>query len=389
MPLLSEDFPGLLLETREGPCLSLYQPTHRNHPDNQQDPIRFRNGVRVLEAALQREYPNREIRPLLEPFHELAADEAFWNRTLDGLAVLGAPGFFRVYRLQRAVPERAVVADSFHVKPLLRIVQSADRYRILGLSRQEARLFEGNRDALDEVEWLPGVPRTPADVTGEERDAERATRHYGMHGSSRLTRHGTDVRQDAIDRETEHFFRAVDRALLEQHAAGDPVPLLLAALPENHHLFRRVSRNPSLSATALYAHPDAMSLDVLRTRAWELVQPYYLERLAGLVDAFEAARAKQLGSGDLSDIGAAVVGGRVGTLLVDAERVVPGRFDADSGAIEPGEAAKPAVGEAAGELIDDLIDDLAEAVLRRGGEVVVVPSERMPVKSGAAAVYRF
>lgn len=381
MASLSDDFPDLLLQSREGPCLSLYQPTHRQHPDNRQDPIRFRNGVRALEDSLQREYPGRELRPLLEPFHALGADDAFWNRTLDGLAVLGAPGFFRVYRLQRPVPERIVAADSFHLKPLLRIVQSADRYRILGLSRHEAKLFEGNRDVLDEVELLPGVPRSPADVGGEERDAERATRHYGTAGSGKLTRHGTDVRQDAIDRDTENFFRAVDRALLEHHTAADPVPLLLAALPENHHLFRRVSRNPSLSASALYVNADSISLDALRARAWGLVQPYYLERLAGLIDAFQAAHAKQLGSGDLSDLGAAVVAGRVGTLLVDADRVVPGRLDVQTGAIEPGTLAAPDT--------DDLIDDLAEAVLRSGGEVVVVPSERMPVQSGAAAIYRY
>lgn len=380
MALLSDDFPGLLREAREGPCLSLYQPTHRQHPDNQQDPIRFRNGVRALEASLQREYPNRELRALLEPFHQLGANDAFWNETLDGLAVLGAPGFFRVYRLQRPVPERVVAADSFHLKPLLRIAQSADRYRILGLSRNEVKLFEGNRDVLDDVELVPGIPRTPADVTGEERDPERATRHYGAAASGKITRHGTDVRQDAIDRETERFFRAVDRALLEHHTA-DPMPLLLAALPENHHLFRRISRNPSLSASALYVNPDSISLDALRVRAWELVQPFYLERLAGLIGAFEAAHAKQLGSGDLSDIGVAAVAGRVGTLLIDADRVVPGRFDSQSGAIEPGAPDDPNT--------DDLIDDLAEAVLRSAGEVVVVPSERMPVQSGAAAIYRY
>ena len=31
------------------PCLSLYEPTHRRHPENQQDPIRFRSLVRDLE----------------------------------------------------------------------------------------------------------------------------------------------------------------------------------------------------------------------------------------------------------------------------------------------------------------------------------------------------
>jgi len=41
---------------------------------------------------------------------------------------------FRVYRLQRPVPELAIVADSFHTKPLLRILQSADRYQVLALT---------------------------------------------------------------------------------------------------------------------------------------------------------------------------------------------------------------------------------------------------------------
>jgi len=41
------------------PFLSLYQPTHRCHPENRQDPIRFGNLVRELEAALQQEVSGR------------------------------------------------------------------------------------------------------------------------------------------------------------------------------------------------------------------------------------------------------------------------------------------------------------------------------------------
>lgn len=295
--------------------------------------------------------------------------------------MLAAPDFFRVLRLQRPVPERAIVAESFHLKPLLRIIQSADRYRILGLSRNEARLYEGNRDVLDEIGLLPGMPRSPAEVTGGLGGAERATRHYGAATSGKLTRHGTDVRQDALDRETELFFRAVDQALLAHQDKSDPVPMLLAALPQHHHLFRRISRNRTLAGAALYAHPESMSLEALRARAWELVQPFYLERLAGLVAAFEAARAQSQGSHDLLDIGKATAEGRVDTLLVDAERLVPGRFDPASGDIAFGELAAPDT--------DDLLDDLAEAVLRQGGEVVIVPSGSMPVESGAAALYRY
>jgi hypothetical protein len=39
--------------------------------------------------------------------------------------------------------------------------------------------------------------------------------------------------------------------------------------------------------------------------------------------------------------------------------------------------------------VDDLLDDLSEKVLEKGGQVVVVPAERMPTKEGAAAIYRY
>lgn len=53
----------------------------------------------------------------------MADNVAFWIQTAHGRAMLGAPGMFRVYRLQRPVAELVVVADSFHTKPLMRITQ--------------------------------------------------------------------------------------------------------------------------------------------------------------------------------------------------------------------------------------------------------------------------
>ncbi len=151
MNTLTQDYPALLRAEHEAPCLSLYQPTHRQHPDNLQDPIRFRNLVKRLEESLRQNPASRDIPALLRPFDALADDAAFWNHTADGLAVLAAPGLFRVYTLQRPVAELAVVADSFHTKPLMRIAQSADRYHVLGLSKQGFKVYEGNRDALDEM----------------------------------------------------------------------------------------------------------------------------------------------------------------------------------------------------------------------------------------------
>jgi hypothetical protein len=319
----------------------------------------------------------------LAPFHALAGDRDFWNHTLDGLAVLAASDLFKVYRLQRPVAELAIVADSFHIKPLLRILQSSDRYQILGLNRHAMRLFEGNRDALDEVEPATGVPRTIADVAAHESgEPERTTRAYGATATpASTTRHGTNVKEDATAHETERFFRAVDRAVMDHHSQPSGLPLLLAALPEHHHLFRAVSHNRLLASEAIDIHPDDLSLDALRERAWQLIQPHYLERLRRLVEAYGTATSRGLGTDDIPQAAKAAIAGRIATLLIEADRQIPGTLDATTGAIKLGELANPEV--------DDLLDDLGERVLETGGEVVVVPSGRMPTQTGIAATYRF
>jgi hypothetical protein len=381
MDSLDEDYAAGLLDRDEPPCISLYQPTHRSFPENRQDPIRFGNLVKEIEQSLRRRYGSQELEPLIDPFQALAANESFWNCTLDGLAVLAAPGLFRVYRLQRPVPELAIVADSFHTKPLLRVLQSADRFQILGVTREKIRLFEGNRDAVDEVEPAPGVPRTLTDALGEEVTDPRLTvsSYGGTQGPA--MRHGHGGRKDQLELDAERFFRLVDRAITEQHSKPAKLPLLLVALGDNQAIFRRVSNNPWLMAEGIDANPDALSRDELRGLAWKAVEPHYLSRLRGFVDRFNEARGKGLGTDDAAQAAKAAVAGRVETLLVEADRQLPGRIDIATGALESAELADPDV--------DDVLDDLASLAARQGGEVIVVPAERMPTDTGLAAIYRY
>lgn len=150
----------------EPPCIPLYQPTHRHHPENQQDPIRYPNLLNEMENSLHQKYATREVRTLLEKFQTLASDDNFWKHRTDGLAILSSPDTFEVFDLQCTVPELLVVADSFHTKRLLRVLQSADRYQILALNRHEAQLYEGNHYALDQVEF-GSLHHDISTVTGE------------------------------------------------------------------------------------------------------------------------------------------------------------------------------------------------------------------------------
>jgi hypothetical protein len=167
MDSLASDYASGILASPGAPCLSIYLPTNRSHPDNQQDSTRFRNLVKSMKNHCAKNIPTGNARPLLELFKKLAENHEFWNHS-----VLAAPGIFGLYRLQRPAPELAVVAESFHVKPLLRILQSAGQYQVLGLARQGVRLFKGNRDVLDEVELSPEVFQLVAQ-TSEGKENER------------------------------------------------------------------------------------------------------------------------------------------------------------------------------------------------------------------------
>lgn len=373
-----------LLTSPQPPCISLYQPTHRTVPAKREDPIRYKNLLRKMQTSLEEKYPAREVQPILYRFDELARDGDFWIRRTEGLAILASPDRFEVFDLQRGVPELVIVADSFHVKPLLRIVQSADRYHVLAINRKEVRLYEGNRDALDRVE-LPNVPATITDALGEELTEP----YQGFHGvgpfhaarGSAGIHHGRGQKKDDVDLDMERFFRIVDRAILEHHSRPSGLPLLLAGLPQNVAGFRSVAKNPYILEAAVELDPDSLSPEELRAYAWRNIEPLYLERLAALTDKYNLSRSRGLGAEDVAAVAEAAVAGRVGTLLIDAERLVPGKFDAATGKLERRALEDPET--------DDVLDDLAETVVRMKGEAIVVPTQRMPSTTGVAAIYRF
>ncbi len=384
MDNLYKDFENGVFNSQTTPCLSLYQPTHRHHPENQQDPIVFGNLLKQLEESLQRSSARQELQSILHPFLALAEDGEFWNHTRDGLAVLGAPGFFRVYKLMRPVAPLAVVANTFHTKPLLHALQSVDRFHILAVSREAIRLFEGNSDAVEEIQPKKEVPSTITAALGTElTDPHQTVASYGGTGGGQAAMyHGHGGKEAEKDIDRERFFRAVDRAVFEHYSRPSGLPLILAALPEHHHAFHALSHNSFLVAESIAVHPDALSsTGELHKLAWQIMAPRYQERLAALVEEFGHARSKGLADEDLERVAKAVAHGRVASLIVEAGREIPGRIDSASGALQRAELSDPAV--------DDVLDDLAAQVLQKGGQVFVVEAEQMPTKTGVAATYRY
>lgn len=362
---LTNELLNEILSYQGAPCISLCQTTHRKYPENQQDSIRFGNLIKELETTLSQEYNEDEIQEFLEPFKNLRHDNEFWNHTLDGLVVLGGPGFFKILVLPQLVTELVVAGESFHVKPLWRYLQSVDRYQILALSRDKIRFFEGTRHALDEVEIVEGVPKSIDEALGSELSSPHQTvASYGGVGKGKTAmRHGHGDKKDELDKDTERFFRLVDQAIIENYSRPSDLPLILAALPEYHNLFHEISKNPFLIPNGIKINPFAIPTEQLKELAWETLKPQHHAHLTSLSKEFEQAQVNGLGSDDLDQVANAAAAGRVETLLI-----------------------QPNIGDP---VCDDELDNLGELVMKMGGHVFVVPTEKMPSETGVAATFRY
>lgn len=119
MEILTKEIIQELLTIEQGPCLSIYMPAHRNHPENLKDPIRFKNLPKQLEESLLQKYSADVLKKHLEPLEALVDDESLRNHASNGLAFFSATGVFKIVGLPLVVDELAMVAHSFHTQKLM------------------------------------------------------------------------------------------------------------------------------------------------------------------------------------------------------------------------------------------------------------------------------
>lgn len=375
------NFPNDIIYEEKGLFISLYQPTHRYRPENKQDLIRFNNLIQKIENSLKERHDEKDIGSIMKPFKNLAEDKEFWNNTTDGLAILSNGDKCIVYKLQRSVEELALVSDRFHIKPLIRYFQSADRYHLLGLDRKQFTLYEGNRYGFEEIELDPDIPRTIEDVLGDQyTDPYLNPGSYGGAGGTPMF-HGQGGRKDEIDIDTERYFRYVDKFVLENYSNPMKIPLILVALDEHHGVFNNITNNQHLMENGIKHDYTALDIEQMREEAWKTIEPFYLEKTKKIIERYNIERSQSKASDDLAEISRAVVENRVELILLEADRTIPGIINMETGELNRKDES--------GSKFDNVLDELAQMFFENKGHVVILPKERMPGTTGAAAIFRY
>ena len=384
MELLTKELIQELLTADQAPCLSLYMSTDRTHPENLKNPIKFKNLVSEMEKSLLQKYSANDVQEYLEPLEALVNNSDIWNYTKDGLAVFSAKGIFKLVGLYKSVEELAMVADSFHTKPLWQYLQSLDHFHLLGLTLHDIRLFQGNHHSLSEIELTADTPKTITEALGDELTGKHSTTasYGGVGGESSGMHHGHGGNKEESKKDAERFFRVVANAIYENFSKPTGWPLILTALTEHHNLFQKVNKNPLLLPNGIAINPSSVSSDQLAKMAWEIMEPEYNLKLDSLVARFEQARASGKGSDDYKEVAVAAVEGRVDTLIVEADRIISVRItNLVTGNTQNKDMTNPRV--------DDLLDDMGELVMKMGGQVMVLPNDKMPSETVLAAIFRY
>jgi hypothetical protein len=366
-------------------CVSLYMPTHRVGRDQQQDPIRLKNLLAEVEAKLLANGLRRpEVEKLVDPAEQLLWSRDFWQHQSDGLAIFLSNDFSRIWRLPASFEELLLIANNFHIKPLLPLLSRAGTFYILALSLKNVRLFRATPDNISEVEL--NFPTGMDEALWMDEPEKYLNLHSGSaslnqaKGGSGIF-HGHGVGEEDKTN-IERFFRTVNDGtdpLIEDKTP----PMVLTGVDYLLPIYREVSTYQNLLADAVVGSPERENPRELHARAWEIVRPLFEESQKKAFEKFEQLRGQQsdLVTTDLEAAVRAARFGQVETLFVPLGVQIWGRYDSENSHVI--RAAEP------GAEYEDLLDLAASDTILNSGQVFAVPREQMPGDGDLAVIFRY
>jgi hypothetical protein len=376
MHQFEHDLPELL-HHRQRPSVSIYFPLQRRPDRRHENAIRWKNASRRAAMALQSAAP--DAKPLLEAV-EPAMGAALEDVQGAAVAALLSPGFIRVYPLPMATPELVVVADRFHLKPLLAASDAVQPVLVIALSLGEVHLFEGDLDGLTERPLPDGMPRGIGDVLPEAGWQPRLQTHSSESSGRSPIVHGQGLGEHRRHEDSKRFLRLVDEALRETLEQIDATIVLTGEA-------RLLSTFEGLSSHGRHVHLvipggfDARRPDELLERLRpELEEHQQQARRTAARNAAALARAGKLAD-ELDRVVPAADDGRVDTLFLERNARCWGRYEPERRAVlrdaSPGAAN------------EDLLDLAAVRTIEHGGRVVLVDPGSLPGTTRAAALLRY
>jgi hypothetical protein len=371
-----------LMNKQKAPCISMFMPTHRTGAEIQQNQIRLRNLLREAEEKLlDGGLRTAEAKALLEPVSGLLGNVIFWRQQSDGLAVFLSADVFSYYCLPIDFDELIVVADRFHVRPLLPVLGSDGRFYILTLSQNEIRLYESTKQSIREIE-LETIPKNIADALHYDELEKQVRFHRGTSrgGERGSMLSGGGANLDDMKENILKYFRQINRGL-HSILKDERVPLVLAGVDYLFPIYREANTYPSLIDEGIAGNPKGISTELLHKQALQIIKPYFQKAEDDALAQYRQSSGTGLTSNDIKEIVPAAYHGRVGLLFISTGQQPWGVFDPESNEVQLHRTMKSDS--------EGLLDFSVIQTFLNGGSVFSIAREKMPDDTSVAAVFRY
>jgi hypothetical protein len=352
---------------RENGSVSIYLRTTPVTQHTRGDRIELKNLVKhALQQLRAQETDKRRIAAVAEQLDDLVDDDEFWRFQAHSLAIFATPENVRTFRVPNALEPMVMVADRFHLKPLLRAVSFPNSCYVLALAQRSVRLVEVSPD-------LPSVAVTVPDMP---QDAGRAVRGVGeIHHWPSGRIQGAEGQKVLL----RQFARNVDKAL-RPLLTGCDLPLILATTEPLASIYRSVSSYSRLANATIEGSPEGMTDAQLGERARTILDGLYRDEIAAWSKLFEAREKHGRATTDIAQTARAATAGAVESMLVDIDEVIPGQVD-DSGSVTFAEQSSATN--------YGLVDEIATRVIAKGGRVIAVRKVDIPRSEPLAVILRY
>jgi len=362
-------------------------PTHRQGRERKQDPIRLKNLLNQAEDQLRAAgLTTLEVQTLLDPANSLIPDSSFWKLLADGLAIFLSQGLYRFYQLPLHFDELLVVANSFHIKPLLPMLSGDGRFYILAISMDQVRLLQGTRYSVNEID-SQGLPMGMTQALRFDDPERQLQYHTGtqsspLGGERSAVYHGHGVGTNDHKTNILRYFYKVDDGL-RNVLQDEKVPLVLAGVDYLLPIYHQANSYQHLVEQGIIGNPDEIGAEELHQKAWDILQPLFQEDRHKARSRYQALAGTDEGeiSTNIKDVLRAAFLGQVSTLFVALGTQHWGIFDPYSDTIVEYDTFEPGA--------RDLLDFAAVHTLINRGTVFAIDPKQIPGGGNVAAIFRY
>jgi peptide chain release factor subunit 1 len=307
--------------------------------------------------------------------------ELEYDRQGNGLALFSGGDFWRDYTLAFPVGNSVHVGTQPYVKPLADYADAYDRYGVVLVDREGARLFLFNQGALQEATGTLGE-----EIKSQLSDA---TGRGGRSGA------GTGLgKSPGVDRKVEHIaaqnLREVVDLTQRFYRAGHCERIILGGTDENRARFMSLLPKSLESKVIGEVSIDMYaSEDEVLNRSMPVIEASVNERKAALVESVVTAAHKEMGSLGLARTLLAMQEQRVQTLVIQEGLQHEGRMCTNCGYLMLSGSDECSVCGGKVQLLGDIVDDLVHRAIALDFEVVFVDDEALAEGGGIGSIWRF